>query len=326
MGKTVSKNFGSHSFAESAMLQARNISAARSDLAYFIFPKNSFPVDEHLIASVKNSLYMMVFNIERAILRHSVMHDRIEDTSLSYPMLAEAGLLNNNKILDTALSLFHYQKLSKNSDINIEFSDKLMNHEDLGVKNCVQILLLAHSRFHSLGLGNYFELPPEVMQNLVWQIVATFEIIDGYIEPALIEGTSQWLQSYSEANTIAVASRKLVYLLRNENLQEYWKFEPASSALFIALLERNTSLDRDIIINILADKSPILCALLFRAVDMELSHAIDNIMRIYYCYDDSNYNQFISQIYDEYLNISPSEAQDKIIYWSTASITGGPDA
>ncbi len=317
----MSKNSGSHSFEESALLQARNLSAARSDLPHYIFPKSNFSVDEHLITSVKNSLYMMVFNIERSILRHSSMENRIMDRSLSYPILIESGLLNDRNIIDAALSLFHFQKLFlNNSDIYAELPEKLTQHENIKVRNNVQTLSLAHSRFKSLELGNYYELPPEDLQRLSWRIVATFEVIDKTIDTAMIDATTRWLEAHSEAESITASSRKLIYLLRDEDVSEYWQFKPEYAALFVALLEQEISVDRHVIITILADRSPLLCALLFRAVNMDLSLALDNILKIFQHNDKNDHNQFIAQINDEYLNISPAEACEKITQWSASLV------
>lgn len=319
----MSEDFRPSSFIEIAMQRARSIAAARQDLPHYIFPASSFPVDEHLLAGVKNSLYMLVFNIERSLLRQSLMTNRILDRSNAYPVLQKSGLLNDPIILDHALSLFRFQSLIMKKDTEKSPSYyvadiMLQNHSDHRVRSCVEILSLGHSRFHSLGLGNFFELSPEDLHRLAWRIVATFEITDGQIEQQMMEGATKWLSVYDEAETISASAGKLIYLLRSDDqfeLDYYWKFTSNNAALFIALLENESGLQRQIILNILTDRSPILCGLLFRAIDMDRELALANISTIFDHKNKANGNITI-QIANEYDDITPNFAMNKLQEWT----------
>lgn len=318
----MSKDFGPTSYVDMAMQRARSISAARQDLPHLIFPKSSFPIDEHLIAAVRNSLYMMVFNIERSILRKSLMTNRIADTSHAYPILLESGLMNDSAILDTALYLFHYQNLrftAKGGDYGPTPIRELVDRDDIALQKCIETMALGHSRLQSLGLGDYFELSPESIHVLTWRIVATFEILDGELHTDMLAATHDWLSAYDEAETISSCAGKLVYLLGKEANFENAKlltYKTGNAALFIALLSKLSKIDRLAILNILTDRSPILSALLFRAVDMDRDRALLNISKIFSGRTNDTHNNIIIQIASEYEMISPRAAAGYLREWS----------
>jgi len=309
----VSDKVGLTSFVDIAMQSARDLSAARQDLPHYIFPSSNLLIDEHLIASVKNSLYMIVFNIERSILREALLSDKISKKSLSYPILMESGLLNNADIIDAALSLYNYHNLIlKDGGVQKPlWNNDFLKHNDEKIDTIIHKFSLAQSRFNSLTLGDYYELRPETLHQLIWQIVATFEIIDGEIQTSIIDAANNILSQYDEADTIASSTGKLIYYLRssNINLDKFWNYKSSYAAIFIALLEYESSLDNRMIMKILNDRSPALSALLFRSVDMDIKTAIDNILYLYSTDKDEVQNNLISQIADEYLFIKKIDAQ-----------------
>lgn len=311
------------SFVDLAMQRARGLASARQDLPHLIFPASHFPIDEHLVSAVKNSLYMLVFNIERAILRQSSMTDKIGDMSKSYPILLESSLLNDSKILDMCLSLFHYQSLyfsSGKDEMTSAAQEYLTSFNDPKIEQSLKIMALGHSRLKSLTLGNYFELSPEVLHLLTWRIVATFEILYGEIHPELVKGVNIWLSQYDEANSIASSSGKLIYRLNKQkdfDAHQILDFHAADAGLFIAMIAQLTQIDRHIILNILTDRSPILAALLFRAIDMDKSLALHNISKIFKAEENDLQNIIYLQIAKEYHNIKPEMALQKLSHWSS---------
>lgn len=319
----MSQDFEPTSFVENAMQRARSIAAARQNLPHLIFPVNSFPIDEYTLSNVKNSLYKITYNIECSILHHAELYDKIVDTSQSYPILMESGLLNDPLILDEILSIFRFQSLISNSNNGEHISDNWHNEANVtkftgSIKECLQTLSLGLSRTKSFNLGNFYELSPENLHRLTWRILATFEIIDGAIDPKLMDATHQWLERYNEAETIAASSGKLIYLLRNNSklgVEEFWKYRQINAPLFIALLQHESSLDRSIILNILTDRSPLLCAMLFRSVDMDKKLALENLSLIFEKQEIMNSN-ILLQISDEYMNIEPKAALQNLREWS----------
>lgn len=323
----MSKDFEPTSYVDLAMQRARSISFARQDLPHLIFPASNFPIDEHLVAGVKNSLYMLVFNIERALLRKSSLTSKIADKSHAYPILLESGMMNDNAILDLALYLFRYQNLrftgqnnnGQNNNVEPMLINKLIGRDDDEMQKCLNIMALGHSRFQSLGLGNYFELSPETLHVLTWRIVATFEIIDGKLHPDMLTATHQWLSEYDEAETISSSAAKLIYLLGKEpdfDNRPLLTYKAGYAALFIALLSKMAKINRYAVLNILTDRSPILSAILFRAIDMDRELALLNIAEIFNNRDGGGKSNNIMQIASEYEAISPQTAQKKMDDWS----------
>lgn len=319
----MSQDFEPTSFVENAMLRARSIAAARQTLPHLIFPVSSFSIDEFLLSNVKNSLYKIIFNIECSILQHAELHSKISEKSKSYPILMESGLLNDPLILDEILSLYRFQSLLSNSNNGEHISDNWQNETDIVkssdiIKECLQTLSLGLSRAKSFELGNFYELSPENLHRLTWRILATFEIIDGAIDPKLMDATQNWLGRYNEAETIAASSGKLVYLLRSNpriGIEEFWKYRSVNVPLFIALIEFETSLNRSVILSILTDRSPILGAILFRGIDMDKNLALENLSIIFEKQGEMNSNIF-AQISDEYMSIEPKAALQHLREWS----------
>ncbi len=319
----MSQDFEPISLVENAMQRARSITAARHDLPHLIFPASSFPIDEYLLSNVKNSLYKIIYNIECSILQHAELYDKIPSKSKSYPILMESGLMNDPQILDEIVSLFRFQSLISNSHNGEHISDNWRNEANVSqftgsIKECLQTLSLGLSRAKSFELGNFYELSPESLHLITWRVLATFEIIEGSIDPKLMDATHIWLERYNEAETIAASSGKLTYLLRNNanlGIEAFWQYRHINAPLFIALLEYETSLNRSFILSILTDRSPILCALLFRAIDMDQKLAFENLSIIFEKQEAMNSNIF-AQISDEYLSIKPSEALQNLRDWS----------
>lgn len=315
IGNFVSQDFEPTSFVENTMQRARSNAAARQNLPHLIFPVNSFPIDEYLLSNVKNSLYKITYNIECSILHHAEIYEKISEKSQSYPILMESGLMNDPLILDEILSLFRFQSLISNSNNGEHISDNWQNEANVtkftgNIKECLQTLSLGLSRAKSFNLGNFYELSPENLYQLTWRILATFEIIDGTIDPKLMDATHQWLERYNEAETIAASSGKLIYLLRNNpelSAEAFWEYRQINAPLFIALLQHESSLERSIILNILADRSPLLCAMLFRAVDMDKKLALENLSIIFEKQEVMNSN-ILAQISDEYMSVEPKAA------------------
>jgi len=324
------------SLVELAMQRARAITHARMDLSHFIFPAQHPLIDEHFVAGVKHSLYMVVFNIERALLRAANMDTRIGDKSLSYPMLYESGLLNDQKILDASISLFKYHNLRNQGELQLKHSspagdkalpilvgkacDYYAQHEDVNVRECAKTLSIAESRSHSLKSGDFYELDPEDLHRLTWRIVATFEIIDTKIEPGLIEAAAQWLERYKESDTLTASVGKLIYLLKSnddEKIEGYWNYSIENVSIYIGLLENVTMIERHNIINILTDRSPSLSALLFRAAGLEKPQAMHNILSLYSDDNDQIESNIIAQIADRYLEVEPAIALQKIQEWAS---------
>lgn len=305
------------------MLRARSIAAARQTLPHLIFPQSSFTIDEFLLSNVKNSLYKIIFNIECSILQHAQLHDKISERSKSYPILMESGLLNDPLVLDEILSLYRFQNLISNSNDGEHISDNWRYEANVTkfsgvIKECLQTLSLGLSRAKSLKLGNFYELSPENLHQLTWRVLATFEIIDGAIDPTLMDMTQDWLGRYNEAETIAAASGKFIYLLHNDskfNIEDFWTYTPINAPVFIALLEQQTSLNRTAILSILTDRSPLLCAILFRALDMDIKLALENLAIIFEKQEAMN-SSILAQISDEYISISPQTALQHLRKWS----------
>lgn len=319
----MSQDFEPISFVENAMQRARSIAAARQNLPHLIFPVNSFPIDEYILSNVQNSLYKIVYNIECSIFHHAEKYEKITEKSQAYPILMESGLLNDPHILDEILSLFRFQSLISNGNDSEHISDGWKNEANItqytgSIKECLQTLSLGLSRAKSFELGNFYELTPESLHRLTWRILATFEIIDGSIDPKLIETVHQWLERYNEAETIAASSGKLIYLLRNVaplHAEEFWNYRQINAPLFIALLKHETALNHSIILSILTDRSPLLCAMLFRAVDMDKNLALENLSLIFEKQEVMNSN-ILAQISDEYMAVDPQAAMQNLREWS----------
>ena len=319
----MSQEFEQSSFMENAMQRARGITSARQSLPYLIFPDNNFLNDEYLLSNIKNSLYKIIFNIECSILQHAGIYSKISDKSQSYPILMESGLMNDPLIIDELLSLFRLQNLISDSNDGEHIADNWrdkanVNQFPVAIKACLNTLSLGLSRAKSFELGNFYELSPENLHLITWRILATFEIIDGSIDSKLVEATQNWLNRYDEGETIAASSGKLIYLLRktpNSGIESFWKYRHVNAPLFIALLEYETSLSRSIILAILCDRSPVLCALLLRAIDMDKKLAIDNLTIIFAKQEAVNCN-ILAQISDEYALVTPELAMKNLRDWS----------
>ncbi len=319
----MSQDFEQISFMENAMQCARSLTAARRSLPYLIFPVNSFPIDEYLLSNIKNSLYKIIYNIECSILQHAEMYNKISDKSQAYPILMESGLMNDPVILDELLSIFRLQNLISSSDSGEHIADNWRNEANVSrfsgdIKECLNTLSLGLSRAKSFELGNFYELSPENLHLITWRILATFEIIDGAIDPKLMDATQDWLNCYNEAETIMASSGKLMYLLRNNpnlEIESFWRYRHINAPLFIALLEYKTSLNRSMILAVLTDRSPLLCALLFRAVDMDKNIALENLSIIFKKQKIMSSNIFV-QISDEYLSVEPKIALQNLHEWS----------
>ena len=305
------------------MQRARSIAAVEQNLPHLIFPINSFPIDEYLLSNVKNSLYKIIYNIECSILQHAELHEKISEKSQAYPILMESGLMNEPSILDEIVSLCRFQSLISNRNEGEHIADNWHNEANVSkfsgnIKESLQTLSLGLSRARSFDLGNFYELSPENLHLITWRILATFEIIDGAIDPKLLGATQLWLNRYNEAETIASSSGKLVYLLRNNlnlGVEAFWKYRHVNAPLFIGLLEHASSLNRFIILAILTDRSPILCAILFRAIEMDKTLALENLSIIFKQQEAVNNNIF-AQISDEYLSVDPKFALQNLREWS----------
>lgn len=269
-----------------AASHARDLDALRADVSAMIFPTSIAPPSEEMIARTSEKLISLVRSIEQRLKPEITAQADGNREPLTWPLLARSGFLREPELIDFILARFAEDQLEKrinagkDTPLTDQLPARLLDHADPNVADASQCLLAADSLHRKSGNLSYSELPPELLHQLCWRVVAALEVTLGAKNPETVFSAKALLADYDENATARTAAQKLVHFLDGKSDGELFDPNTAGVHLFIAAISSKAGLDHDHVLRLIDAPSAMPLALLLRGCDVPHDRAMATIYLI----------------------------------------------
>ena len=254
---------------------ARDVHALCNDVAAITFPSAIASPTDELISAVRAKLIAVVSDIEDRLLGRAKM----AATGLpgTWPLLTQSGFLREPDLVDFMLARVAEDRLSGKIESTPRLVVELLDHADTGVAGAAQALLAADSLHrHARGMS-YKAMRPELLYQLCWRVVASFEVASGVRDAKVLENARSLLSEYDESQTVQPASRKLAHFLGDEGLADLLNPQRSGLHLYVAVLASRLDIDHDQVLRLMDSSSIAPLAVMLRAVGNSFDQALATI-------------------------------------------------
>ncbi len=307
----------------------RDAQAQCSDVAAMAFPSGYRLPSDEMVAAVVTKLRFIVGGIEQ-MLEGGVSGQMLTpkdvggDEIKSWKLLSGSGFLQEPALIDFALARFAEERLAIKLTASLETSaaeqlpNALLSSGDAGVADAAQAMLASASLVRRAPKLLYRELSPELLQLMVWRVVAALQIVAGEQNPEHIVNAKQFLAGHDESQAGRVAARKLVYFLPVDARRDAYNPEKAGLAVFVAALSAQTGLEYDHVVRLIDGHSsaPLTIMLRHCALDRDAAMAV---LCLFKGFDLTPYE--VTLFNDHYAHLDQNDVTAAISKWSAERLT-----
>ena len=271
---------------------ARDAHALCSDVSAMAFPTGHALPSEQMLSAVSTKLYEIVKAIEKYIL--SDADEEKTGAPVTWKILTQSQFLKERGLIDFALARFAEERLieriSSNSDVAVssQLTATLLKDGDAAIAEAAQALLASDTVIRGAPNMLYRELPPALLHQLCWRVVAALQIIQNTKNPEHIARAKRLLSGHDEAQCGRVAARKIVHFLAPEHYSNLQNPSKAGLSLFAAYLAAKTGLEHDHILRLIDGPNSGPLAMMLSACDFPREDAME-IIRIFKVFDLTPY-------------------------------------
>lgn len=252
---------------------ASDVQSLCNDVAAMIFPSAITPPTEATISAVTRKLVTLVTDIESQLIGRDPQVSGVSPRT--WPLLSQSGFLRQSDLIDFMLARVAEDRLEgKIASSTQQLPAQLLNHSDPNVADAAQSLLAADSMYRRARGRSYQALPPELLHQLCWRLVAAIEIDNGKRDVAVIANAKALLSGYDEARTAQASALKLSHFLGNERRDELLDPNIAGMHLFVAHIANTLEIDQDHVLQLIDIGSSAPSLIILRAVDLDPERAM----------------------------------------------------
>ena len=252
---------------------ASDVQSLCNDVAATIFPSAITPPTEATISAVTRKLVTLVSDIEAQLIGHDSQVSSVNPRT--WPLLSQSGFLRQSDLIDFILARVAEDKLEGNlASLTQQLPAQLLNHSDPNVADAAQSLLAADSLHRRARGCSYQALPPELLHQLCWRLVAAIEVDNGKRDITVIANAKTLLSGYDEARTAQASALKLSHFLCHERRHELLDPNIAGLHLFVAHIANELEIDQDHVLHLIDIGSSAPLLIVLRAVDLDAESAI----------------------------------------------------
>lgn len=254
-------------------IHASDVQSLCNDVAAMIFPSAITPPTEQTISAVTRKLLVLVTDIEMRLIGRGAPVS--SGNPRSWPLLAQSGFLRQPDLIDFVLARAAEDRLeSKLASSTQQLPAQLLNHSDANIAEAAQSFLAADSLYRRGRGYSYQALPPELLHQLCWRLVAAIEVDNGKRDAAVIANARTLLSDYDEGRTAQAAALKLSHFLGNERKNELLDPNIAGLHLFVAHIANALEIDQDHVLHLIDIGASAPFVIILRAIGLDAESAI----------------------------------------------------
>lgn len=245
------------------------------DVAAIIFPTAITPPTDATISAVTSKLVILVADIELRLTGHL----EYPQQPVSWPLLAQSGLLRETDLVDFILARAAEDQLEKRVETaNPQLPIRLLDHDDGNVADAAKKLLAADSLQRQARGSSYLALPAELLHKLCWRVVAALEVRAGKRSTATIDAGRALLAGYDEAQSVKAAARKVVHFIGEAEQAVLLQPDVAGLHLHVAEISAALNLEHDHVLRLIGAGSSASYAILLAAFGVPKDDAATAIL------------------------------------------------
>jgi hypothetical protein len=261
-----------------AAYYACDAQALCADVSAMVFPAGHMAPSEEMLTAVATKMRAMILGIENRF-RDQAQTDPVLEPEC-WKLLMHSGFLREPGLMDFVLARFAEDRLNARiasqgeTPLMEQLPAQLLSNGDPEIADAAQAILLSETTSRRAPQLVFQQLPPELLHQLVWRIVAALQILSGTKNDAHMHSAKSMLAAHDEVQISQVAARKIVHFIGTHLGDDALNPQKAGLAIFIATVSARTGLDQDHILRLIDGHSSAPFAILLRACSVHRDAAM----------------------------------------------------